>query len=110
MEFGGVPASHGPKEERLDALLFTTTGGGVPAVDVSLGALAQFPSVSLEVGQEQPGLTKVFSGRLVTVVPDRPDRPGGPQLPQHMPGSEALQDLAVVGVLAKALCFQDFRT
>jgi len=53
----------------------------------------------LEVGQEQPGLTKVFSGRLVTVVPDRPGGRSGPQLPQHLPCSEALQDLAVVGVL-----------
>src|ERR1035438_4645007 len=84
---------------RSGTLRAVERGPAPPPVDISLGALAPFPSVSLEVGQEQPGLTKVFSGRLVTVVPDRLGGRSGPQLPQHMPGGEALQDLAVVGVL-----------
>jgi hypothetical protein len=71
---------------------------GVPGIDVGLLAGVQGALACGEPVEEGGGLGDLIAGELPTGRGDRFVRGAGPESGQDLPGGEALDELAMVGV------------
>nr|WP_052478291.1 hypothetical protein [Kibdelosporangium sp. MJ126-NF4]CEL17449.1 hypothetical protein [Kibdelosporangium sp. MJ126-NF4]CTQ91324.1 hypothetical protein [Kibdelosporangium sp. MJ126-NF4] len=95
-EPSGELLSDGPVQERAQQVLVRAVGGGVPAVNVGLGALGETAVLCGEAGKERGGLTQLTTGVGVAVRANRDLSRRVAQVSQDVPGGVLPEQLKVL--------------